>query len=313
MQLCIHRVGQEALTNVLKHADAPQRVEVVLRYLDAEVELTVRDDGRATTAGDGQGHGLAGMRERVALHRGTLDAGPRAGGGYEVRARLPVRSMTRVFLVDDQALVRAGLRMVIDSQPDLTVVGEAEDGRDALEQLAVTTADVVLMDVRMPRLDGVAATRLLIERGGDAGPRVIVLTTFDLDEHVFPALRAGASGFLLKNARPEELLAAIRAVASGDAIVAPTATRRLLEHVASSLPGAPVDDARLAVLSDRERAILLEVARGRSNAEIAAALHIAEATVKTHLGRLRAKLDVHDRVQLVIFAYDSGLVAPRRV
>ena len=150
--------------------------------------------------------------------------------------------MTRVFLVDDQALVRAGLRMVIDSQPDMTVVGEAEDGRDALEQLAVTTADVVLMDVRMPRLDGVAATRLLIERDGDAAPRVIVLTTFDLDEYVFPALRAGASGFLLKNARPEELLAAIRAVASGDAIVAPTATRRLLEHVASTLPGAPLDD-----------------------------------------------------------------------
>jgi DNA-binding NarL/FixJ family response regulator len=219
--------------------------------------------------------------------------------------------MTRVFLVDDQALVRAGLRMVIDSQPDLTVVGEAEDGREALERLAVTTADVALMDVRMPRLDGVAATRLLIERDGDAAPRVIVLTTFDLDEYVFPALRAGASGFLLKNADPEELLAAIRAVASGDAIVAPTATRRLLEHVASTLPDAPADDSRLAALSEREREILLEVARGRSNAEIAAALHIAEATVKTYLGRLRAKLDVRDRVQLVIFAYDSGLVAPR--
>ena len=220
--------------------------------------------------------------------------------------------MTRVFLVDDQALVRAGLRMVIDSQPDMAVVGEAEDGREALERLAVTTADVVLMDVRMPRLDGVEATRVLIERDGGAGPRVIVLTTFDLDEYVFPALRAGASGFLLKNAEPEELLAAVRAVASGDAIVAPTATRRLLERVAGALPGARVDDARLATLSDRERAILLEVARGRSNAEIAAALHLAEATVKTYLGRLRAKLDVRDRVQLVIFAYDSGLVAPRR-
>ncbi len=220
--------------------------------------------------------------------------------------------MTRVFLVDDQALVRAGLRMVIDSQPDLTVVGEADDGRQALERLAVTRADVVLMDVRMPRLDGVAATRLLLERDGDAGPRVIVLTTFDLDEYVFPALRAGASGFLLKNAEPEELLSAIRAVASGDAIVTPTATRRLLEHFASTLPGAPVDDARLAALSDREREILLQVARGQSNAEIAAAMHIAEATVKTHLRRLRTKLDLHDRVQLVIFAYDSGLVAPRR-
>ncbi len=220
--------------------------------------------------------------------------------------------MTRVFLVDDQALVRAGLRMVVNSQPDMTVVGEAEDGREALERLGVITADIVLMDVRMPQLDGVATTRLLIEREGGAAPRVIVLTTFDLDEYVFPALRAGASGFLLKNAEPEELLAAIRAVASGDAIVAPTATRRLLEHVASTLPDAPADHSRLAVLSDRERAILFEVARGRSNAEIAAALHIAEATVKTHLGRMRAKLDVHDRVQLVILAYDTGLVAPRR-
>ena len=220
--------------------------------------------------------------------------------------------MTRVFLVDDQALVRAGLPMVIDSQPGLPVVGEAEDGREALERLAVTTADVVLMDVRMPRLDGVAATRVLLERDGAAAPRVIVLTTFDLDEYAFPALRAGASGFLLKNADPEELLAAIRAVASGAAIVAPTATRRLLEHVAGTLPDTPVDDARLAALSDRERAILREVAVGRSNAEIAAALHIAEPTVKTHLGRLRAKLDVHDRVQLVILAYDAGLVTPRR-
>jgi DNA-binding NarL/FixJ family response regulator len=220
--------------------------------------------------------------------------------------------VTRIFLVDDQALVRAGLRMVIDSQPDMAVVGEAEDGREALERLAVTRADVVLMDVRMPRLDGVAATRMLIERDRDAAPRVIVLTTFDLDEYVFPALRVGASGFLLKNAEPEDLLAAIRAVASGDAIVAPTATRRLLEQVANSLPDAPVDDSRLAALSDREREILLEVARGRSNAEIAAALHLAEPTVKTYLGRLRSKLDLQDRVQLVIFAYDSGLVAPRR-
>jgi len=220
--------------------------------------------------------------------------------------------VTRVFLVDDQALVRAGLRMVVDAQPDLTVFGEAEDGRDALERLAVTTADVVLMDVRMPRLDGVVATRLLLERAAAARPRVIVLTTYDLDEYAFPALRAGASGFLLKNTEPEELLAAIRAVASGDAIVAPTATRRLLEHVAGTLPGTPVDDARLATLSNRERAILLEVARGRSNPEIAAALHLAEPTVKTYLGRLRAKLGVQDRVHLVIFAYDTGLVAPRR-
>jgi len=214
----------------------------------------------------------------------------------------------RVFLVDDQALVRAGLRMVIDSQADMTIAGEAGDGREALERLAVTSADVVLMDVRMPRLDGVEATRLLLARDGSL--RIIVLTTFDLDEYVFPALRAGASGFLLKDAQPEELLAAIRAVASGDAVVAPTATRRLLEHVADTLPGPRAEDERLSSLTDREREVLLEVARARSNAEIAATLHMAEATVKTHVGRLLTKLELRDRVQLAVLAYEARLVRP---
>ncbi len=217
--------------------------------------------------------------------------------------------MIRVFLVDDQALVRAGFRLVIDSQPDMTVVGEAGDGRDALEALGVTSADVVLMDVRMPGLDGVAATAHLVERDGDAAPRVVMLTTFDLDEYVFAAIRAGASGFLLKDAEPEELLAAIRAVATGDAVVAPSATRRLLEQVADRLPGTTADP-RLETLTDRERAVLLEVARGASNAEVGAALFMAEATVKTHVGRLLAKLGARDRVQLVVFAYESGLVRP---
>jgi DNA-binding NarL/FixJ family response regulator len=216
----------------------------------------------------------------------------------------------RIFLVDDQALVRAGFRMLINAQPDLEVVGEAEDGRAALEALAVTRADLVLMDVRMPELDGVEATRQLLG-GGDA-PKVIVLTTFDLDEHVFAALRAGASGFLLKDARPEDLLAAVRAVLSGDAVVAPSATRRLLDHVADALPGGTGEDPRLATLTPREREVLLEVARGRSNAEIAADLFMAEATVKTHVGRLLAKLEQRDRVQLAVFAYDAGLVRPRR-
>ena len=208
--------------------------------------------------------------------------------------------MIRVFLVDDQSLVRAGLKLVVDSQPDMTIVGEAQDGREAVEALAVTTADVVLMDVRMPRLDGVAATKLI------EGPKVIVLTTFDLDEYVFSALRAGASGFLLKDAEPEELLAAIRAVASGDAVVAPSATRRLLEQV--ELPDTRPRDPRLDTLTDRERDVLLAVARGASNAEIAAELYMAEATVKTHVGRLLAKLDARDRVQLVILAYENRLV-----
>lgn len=212
--------------------------------------------------------------------------------------------MIRVFLVDDQSLVRAGLKLVVDSQPDMTVAGEASDGREALERLAVTSADVVLMDVRMPRLDGVAATRHLIERGD--GSRVIVLTTFDLDEYVFSALRAGASGFLLKDAEPEELLAAIRAVAGGDAVVAPSATRRLLEQV--ELPDTRPRDPRLETLTEREHDVLLAVARGATNAEIGAGLHMAEATVKTHVGRLLSKLDARDRVQLVILAYENRLV-----
>jgi DNA-binding NarL/FixJ family response regulator len=220
----------------------------------------------------------------------------------------------RIYLVDDQALVRAGFRMLIEAQPDMEVVGEAGDGRAALEALAVTTADLVLMDVRMPRLDGVQATERLLA-GGRAdrpAPKVIVLTTFDLDEYVFAAIRAGASGFLLKDARPEELLGAVRAVLRGDAVVAPSATRRLLEHVAGALPAGDVGDPRLELLTAREREVLLEVAHGRSNAEIAAALFMAEATVKTHVGRLLAKLEQRDRVQLAVLAYETGLVRAGR-
>ena len=217
----------------------------------------------------------------------------------------------RVFLVDDQALVRAGFRMLIEAQPDMEVVGEAGDGRSALEALAVTRADVVLMDVRMPGLDGVQATERLLAQSHDP-PKVVVLTTFDLDEYVFAAIRAGASGFLLKDARPEELLGAIRAVLAGDAVVAPSATRRLLEHVAGVLPAETGEDPRLAELTPREREVLLEIARGRSNAEIAADLFMAEATVKTHVGRLLAKLDQRDRVQLAVLAYETGLVRAGR-
>jgi DNA-binding NarL/FixJ family response regulator len=214
----------------------------------------------------------------------------------------------RIFLVDDQALVRAGFRMLIEAQDDMEVVGEAADGREALEALAVISADVVLMDVRMPRLDGVEATQRLLAGAPERAPRVIVLTTFDLDEYVFAAIRAGASGFLLKDARPEELLGAIRTVLGGDAVVAPSATRRLLEHVAAGSAGPLEEDPRLSELTAREREVLVEVARGRSNAEIGADLFMAEATVKTHVGRLLAKLGQRDRVQLAIFAYETGLV-----
>jgi DNA-binding NarL/FixJ family response regulator len=222
-----------------------------------------------------------------------------------------VSEQIRVFLVDDQELVRAGFRMLIDAQSDLTVVGEAGDGGEALERLAVTRCDVVLMDVRMPRLDGVETTRRLAERP-DA-PQVIVLTTFDLDEYAFAAIRAGAAAFLLKDATPEALLGAIRTVHAGDSVVAPSTTRRLLEHFATALPdpaaATPADD-RLAALTDRERETLVLVGRGLTNAEIAAEFVVSEATVKTHIGRLLAKTGSRDRVQLVVLAYDVGLVRP---
>ncbi|MEU7618922.1 response regulator transcription factor [Micromonospora rifamycinica] len=216
----------------------------------------------------------------------------------------------RVVIVDDQALVRAGFRMVLDSQPDLTVVGEAIDGADALRVLATVEADVVVMDLRMPTMDGVEATRRICAASTDGRPRVLVLTTFDTEADAFAALRAGASGFLLKNVPPEELLAAIRVVAEGDSVVAPSITRRLLDRFADRLGPAPAEDPRLAQLTDREREILLLVAQGLANAEIAARVHVAEATVKTHVGRILAKLQLRDRVQVVVLAYESGLVTP---
>jgi DNA-binding NarL/FixJ family response regulator len=217
-----------------------------------------------------------------------------------------------VLLVDDQELMRMGFRMVIDSQSDMTVVGEAADGRQAVACAESTGPDVVLMDVRMPVLDGVEATRLIV--AADDGVRVIILTTFDLDEYVYSGLRAGASGFLLKDSPPAELLAAIRTVAAGDAVVDPRVTRRLLTSFAHRLPVAgrvrPQHVDRLSALTDREREVLQLVAGGLSNPEIAERLVLSEATVKTHVGRILAKLELRDRVQIVIFAYEAGLVTP---
>ena len=225
-----------------------------------------------------------------------------------------------VLLADDQELMRMAFRMVIESQPDLTVAGEAANGLDAVAQAEALHPDVVLMDVRMPELDGVEATRRIVDSGSDA--RVIILTTFDLDEYVYAALRAGASGFLLKDAQPADLLSAIRAVASGDAVVAPSITRRLLDAYAHrlALPGSddpvdripPAQRERLDQLTAREHEVLLLVARSLSNAEIAERLVLSEATVKSHVGRILAKLDLRDRVQIVVFAYESGLVTPAR-
>jgi DNA-binding NarL/FixJ family response regulator len=216
-----------------------------------------------------------------------------------------------ILLVDDQELLRVGFRMVLDAQEDLEVVGEAGSGAQAVSFVLDHSPDVVLMDVRMPGLDGVEATSRIVSSGSDS--RVIILTTFDLDEYAYAALQAGASGFLLKDAPPADLISAIRAVASGDAVVAPSTTRRLLSNLAHRLP-VRGDDGRvhpaLQLLTPREREVMLAVSRGLSNSEIADALVLSEATVKTHVGRILAKLQLRDRVQIVVFAYDNGLVGP---
>ena len=219
---------------------------------------------------------------------------------------------TSILLVDDQPMLRMGYRMILDAQPDLTVVGEAENGLEAIELTDRLAPDVVLMDVRMPGLDGVQATERIVASGSDS--RIIILTTFDLDEYAYGALRAGASGFLLKDAPPPDMLSAIRAVATGDAVVAPSVTRRLLAQFAHHLPDPQLPtaapDARVRSLTPRERELLIEVARGLSNAEIAERLVVSEATVKTHVGRILGKLGLQDRVQIVVFAYETGLVRP---
>jgi DNA-binding NarL/FixJ family response regulator len=219
--------------------------------------------------------------------------------------------VTTVLVVDDQQLQRYGFRVLLDSLPETEVVGEAANGVEAVRRTAELRPDVVLMDVRMPGMDGIEATRRIAEAGGRS--RVLVLTTFDVDEYVHAALRAGASGFLLKDARPEELLAGIRAVAEGDAVIAPALTRRILDeytrHVPFRTPGQG-EDPRLAALTEREREILVAIGKGWTNGEIATRFVVSESTVKTHVGRVLAKIGARDRVQAVIFAYDQGLARP---
>ncbi|MFH9550508.1 response regulator transcription factor [Streptomyces sp. NBC_00377] len=219
--------------------------------------------------------------------------------------------MTTVLIVDDQPLQRYGFHLLLDSVPETDVVGEAAHGAEAVRKAAELRPDVVLMDVRMPGMDGIEATRRIVAAGDRS--RVLVLTTFDLDEYVHAALRAGASGFLLKDARPEELLAGIRAVAVGDAVIAPALTRRLLDEFAQYVPShrtVPSEDLRLTSLTDREREILVAVGKGWTNGEIAARFVLSESTVKTHVGRVLAKIGARDRIQAVIFAYDHGLARP---
>jgi DNA-binding NarL/FixJ family response regulator len=221
--------------------------------------------------------------------------------------------VTTVLIVDDQPLQRFGFRMLLDATPDTEVVGEAAHGAEAVRRTAELRPDVVLMDIRMPGMDGIEATRQILATGGRS--RVLVLTTFDLDEYAYAALRAGASGFLLKDAHPEELLAGIRAVAGGDAVIAPALTRRLLDTYAERLPDGSAEppsrtDPRWLSLTEREQEILVAIGSGWTNGEIAERLVLSESTVKTHVGRVLAKVGARDRVQAVIFAYDLGLTRP---
>jgi DNA-binding NarL/FixJ family response regulator len=216
----------------------------------------------------------------------------------------------RVVLADDQALVRAGFRMIVGSQPDMEVAGEAGDGQEAVELVRREKPDVVLMDIRMPRMDGIEATRKITSDAGKRPTRVVILTTYELDEYVFDALAAGASAFLLKAAPPEDLIRAIKVVASGDALLAPSVTRRLIEEFARRPEPALRKPQQLDALTERELEVLRELARGFTNTEIASRLYVSEATVKTHVAHVLAKLELRDRVQAVILAYEAGLVLP---
>jgi len=215
----------------------------------------------------------------------------------------------RVLIVDDQALIRGGFRMILEAEPDIEVAGEAADGLSAVSEAARLRPDVVLMDVRMPGTDGLEASRRILSARHPDGPRILILTTYDLDEYVYAALQAGASGFLLKDASPEHLVAAVRTVATGDAILAPSVTRRLVERYAR--PGvAPLSSKRVEELTSREHEVFLLVARGLSNAEIATELVVSEATVKTHVGAVLGKLELRNRAQAVVLAYEAGILVP---
>ena len=300
-----YRIVQEALTNALKHAGRA-RATVHVRYRADAVELEVVDDGLGNGDAGGSGHGLVGIRERVGVYGGELEAGPQPEGGLPSSRTVALfRTMIRVLLADDQGLVRAGFRMILRAEPDIEVVGEAADGREAVTRTSELNPDVVLMDIRMPGLDGIEATRRVTAL--DVPARVLVLTTFDLDEYVYESLRAGASAFLLKDAPEQQLVAAVRVVADGGSLFSPSVTRRLIEQFAR--PTAPTSTA-LEELTAREQEVLRLVARGRSNAEIASELVVSEHTAKTHVASILQKLQLRNRVQAVVLAYETGLVRP---
>ena len=330
VDLTAYRLLQEGLTNSLRHANGASHAEVVIAYDRDAVRLEVVDDGPGARGAGGWRRGRCRCRRRrrerarrhARAHRGLRRvAAGRATRRRRVRARRGAADggavvsdggRLTVLIADDQALVRRGLRMILETEPDLDVVGEAEDGADAVSLVASTRPDIVLMDVRMPGVDGIEATRRILADPG-CRTRVLMLTTFDMDEYVVDALRAGASGFLLKDVRPELLVDGIRAVAAGESLLAPVVTRRLIESYLAQSRGATADpDAmrRLGALTPRENEVLRLVARGQTNAEIAGTLYVSETTVKTHVGRILTKLGLRDRVQAVIFAYEAGLVGP---
>jgi DNA-binding NarL/FixJ family response regulator len=326
--LNIYRIVQEALTNVIRHG-AAERAWVDIHYDEDAVFILIDDNGRGLVRdGRAPGHGLVGVAERAALHDGTSSLGPGPRGGCRLEAMLqcgrqrrwPAADrrragdvvVIRLVLADDQQVVRLGFRMILDGEPDMEVVGEAANGVAAIEAALELRPDVILTDVRMPMMDGIAATEAIVERC--PGVRVLVVTTFNLDEYVLGALRAGAAGFLLKDVEPADLLAAIRTVMRGDSLVAPAATRSLVDYAMQQRVDGPggVDDAVLEQLSDREREVLVLIARGLSNAQVADTLFLGETTVKSHVSNLLSKLHLRSRVQAVVLAYETGLVSAAR-
>lgn len=318
--LTVYRVVQEGLTNVLRHSAAGQ-ASVAVSHRGDHVLATVRDPGptkppRPSTnkrAWAGR-HERTGARLRRRPHRSRIGGRRiRGQGPPSAAARLvtgsqsrPGQHAIRLVIVDDQTLVRRGFALILGEEPDMVVVGEAADGKQALAVCRDVEPDVVLMDVRMPVMNGLDATRALVSAGSS---RVLMLTTFDLDAYVYEAIRAGASGFLLKDVRPDVLAHSVRAVARGDTMLAPAITRRLVEEFVSR-PAPGTIHSGLASLTGREREVLTQMARGRSNAEIAAQLYLSETTVKTHVTRILAKLSLRDRVQAVVLAYETGLLRP---